>query len=176
MYGKSLPQWCSILSIAIVFALALVLVGCGSGSSQSSSSTPPTSTALVNIGDSPSDRIVAFAMTINSITLSGSAGTTTVMSSPTVVEMTGLMGSMQPLSMLSVPQGTYTSATINAGSALVSFMNPTLMQKTVSVGSTTINFSSPMTVGSTPVVFNFDMDRPIAWPATWCTSPLGRQF
>ncbi len=160
LYGKFTPRKYSLLLIPISMALAFSLVACGGGSTSSTTNPgTPTSSALINVGDSPSDRIMAFAMTINSITMTRSDNTaTTVMSTPTVVEMTRLMGSMQALSMLGVPQGTYTSATINAGSAAVSFMNPSLMQKTVSVGSKTFTFSSPMTVGTAPVVFNFDMD------------------
>ena len=81
------------------------------------------------------------------------------MSSPTTVEMTHLVGDEQPLALMNIPQGTYTSATINAGTALVSFMNNSIVsQQTVTVGSQPVPFSSPMVVGSTPVVFNFDMN------------------
>jgi hypothetical protein len=150
----------------LIVAILLTVSGCGSGNS-SSSGTPSTgqqaatTPMLVNIGDFPSDQVTAFAMTINSITLNGSNGSTTVMSSATPVEMTRLAGTKQPLTLTTVPQGTYNSATINAGSAMVTFMNPgssTPIQQTVSVGPTTVNFSAPMTLGSAPAVFNFDMD------------------
>ncbi len=154
------------LALPVVFLAALVIwiTACGGGSSHNNSSTTPstsTSPAMINIGDFPSDQVVACAMTINSITLNGPNGNVTVMSTPTPVEMTRLMGTAQPLALTKIPQGTYTSATINAGSAAISFMNagnPTPVQQTVSVGSTTVNFSSPVTVGTTPVLFNFDLD------------------
>ena len=117
----------------------------------------------VNIGDSPADRVIAFAMTINSMSLTNSAGNTVnVISSPTPIEMMQLMGTMQPLAMMSIPQGTYTKASFNLGSATATYMDPVTMQpvtKTVPSTAVMLNFNPSVTIGSnTPVIMNFDMD------------------
>jgi len=139
--------------------LLLVLAACGGGNStnnQSNNQIPPApqfSTVQVNVGDSPSDRVMAFATNITSMTLNNSNGTTTMMH---------LAGTMQPINVLSIPQGTYTAASITMSSTVVTFMDPTthtIMQKTVARPSTAnVSFSSPMTLGSTPMMVSFDMD------------------
>jgi len=166
MFTKLLPRRTDILSLMVLSLLVSTLVACGGTSSKTTPPTTPTAPsastapAMINVGDSPSDQVVAFAMPINSITMTGSKGSVTVVSSPTTVEMTRLAGTEQPLSLVNLPQDTYTSMTINTGSATVSFMNPgnpVAATQTVSVPSTTVNFSSPVTVGTTPVVVNLDI-------------------
>jgi Domain of unknown function (DUF5666) len=78
------------------------------------------------------------------------------------MEMMHLMGTMQPLAMISVPQGTYTGASITVGSATVMYMDPTTkspMQTTISGPITgTMTFTSPVTVGKMPMAMGFDLD------------------
>ncbi len=73
-----------------------------------------------------------------------------------------LMGTMQPLSMISAPQGTYTGASVTIGSATVMYMDPTTkaaVQTTISGPITTsVSFSTPITVGSTPMAMSFDLN------------------
>lgn len=158
-------------SLAVILALTLLPVvllqtGCGGGSTQTITTPPPqvsTANLQVNIGDSPSDQVIAFAMTVNSMSLTnGSGGTVTVVSSPMAIEMMQLMGAMQPLAMIAIPQGTYTGATMTIGSATVTYMNPITMQpiQTKLPGTTvTMNFSPGVTMsGSAPVIMNFDMN------------------
>jgi hypothetical protein len=80
---------------ALVFSV-LLLFGCGGGrtsSSQNPNPQPNTSSLQVNIGDGPSDRLVAVSMTIGSMTLANTTGSSvTVVSSPTPVEMMHLNG------------------------------------------------------------------------------------
>ena len=149
---------------AALFVSLLLLLGCGGGTSSSSPNPQPnTSTLQVNIGDGPSDRLVAVSMMIGSMTLAkATGGTVTVVSTSTPVEMTHLMGSMQPISLMKVPQGSYSGGTVNISSALVMYMDPAtgqLVQKTVSGPmSATMSFSPSLTVGTTPMVLNLDMD------------------
>jgi len=117
----------------------------------------------VNIGDGPSDRLVAVSMTIGSMTLANTTGNSiTVVSSSTPVEMMHLAGTVQPISLMKVPQGTYSSTAVNISSAMVMYMDPAtgqLVQKTVpGPMSAIINFSPTLTVGSAPIVLNLDMD------------------
>lgn len=157
-----------ITSACLAFTLIPALSGCGGGSNAGTTGTNPSPTPAaktavqVNIGDSPSDWMLAFSMNITSMSLTGSNGSATVVSTSMPMEMMHLMGTMQPLAMINAPQGTYTGASVTIGSATVMYMDPTTklpVQATISGPMTgTINFSSPITVGSTPMAMGFDLD------------------
>ena len=158
-------SWWSAMAASAALALAGLLTACGSGSSATTNPnpTPTAKTAVqVNMGDAPADWMLAFSMNISSMSLTGSNGTVSAVSATTPMEMLHLMGTMQPLAMISAPQGSYTGASITIGSATVMYMDPTTkapMQKTISGPITaTVNFSSPITVGSTPMAMGFDLD------------------
>lgn len=106
--------------------------------------------------------MVAFSMNITGMSLTGSNGSVSVVSTTMPMEMMHLMGTMQPLAMISVPQGTYTSAGITIGSATVLFMDPTTkapVQQTIAGPmSGTVVFNSPIAVASTPMAIGFDLD------------------
>jgi len=142
----------------------LILSACGGGSTSSSQNPPPVTSSLqVNIGDAPSDRLTAVSMTIASMTMANtSGGSVTVVSSATPVEMMHLMGTMQPISLMKVPQGTYPGCTLSISSATVMYMDPStaqLVQKTLpGPMSASVSFSPSLTVGSTPMVLNLDMN------------------
>jgi hypothetical protein len=161
-----------IATACITLILTSLLSACGGGSSTPASSTPnPTPTPTpsvsktavqVNIGDSPADEMLAFSMNIGSMSLTESNGPVSVISSATAVEMMHLTGMMQPLAMVSVPQGSYTGASVNISSATAVYMDPVSkgpVQKTISGPITaTITFNSPITVGSTPMAMGFDLN------------------
>ena len=114
------------------------------------------------MGDSPADWMLAFSMNIESMSLTGGNGSAGVVSSSTPVEMMHLMGTMQPLAMISAPQGTYTGASITVASATVMYMDPVTkapVQETISGPiSAAIPFGSPVVVGATPMALGFDLD------------------
>jgi hypothetical protein len=150
-------------SVALAFSL-LLLFGCGGTSSSQNPNPQPNTTAFqVNLGDAPSDRLVAVSMTIGSMTLTnGGGGNVTVVSSSTPVEMMHLMGTVEPISLMKVPQGTYSGATVSISSAIVLYMDPTtmqLVQKFVQGPmAANVNFSPSLTVGTSPMVLNLDMN------------------
>lgn len=160
-----------VASVMLIVAFLLTLAACGGGNAPMTTSPAPTnstsqtsnSSVQVNIGDSPSDRVIAFAMTMNSMSLTNSSGATVpVFSSSAPLEMTRLMGTMHPLAMTTIPQGTYTGATMNMGSATVTYMDPVsgqAVQKTVSAMTATVSFNPSVTIsGTSPAIMNFDMD------------------
>ena len=141
-----------------------LLSACGGSMAPGGVQTPSAATTpvQVNLGDSPADWMLAFSMNITSMTLTGNAGPVNVVSTPVPMEMMRTMGAMQPLSMIAVPQGTYTGATITIGSATVMYVDPVskaLTQQTLSGPMlSTIAFSAPITAGTTPMAMNFDLD------------------
>ena len=157
----------NVTTVCLAMIVAATLSGCsggaGSSSNTGSNPTPAAKTPVqVSMGDSPADWMLAFTMNISSMALSGSNGSATVVSTSMPMEMMHLMGTMQPLAMVSTPQGTYTGATVTIGSATVMYMDPTtktLVQKTITGPiSGTVTFNSPITVGSTPMAMGFDLD------------------
>ena len=158
----------SVLNFAgacLAAVLAVALSACSSSSGTSTGTNPPptaTTPVQINIGDSPSDSLLAFSMTINSMSLTRSNGAVGVISTPMPIEMMHLMGTMQPVAMISAPQGTYTGATITIGSVNVTYMDPnTLLPVQATIAGPimgNVTFSSPVTVGSTPMAMGFDLD------------------
>jgi hypothetical protein len=155
----------TVAAATLATVLTAALAACG-GSNGTSTTQPPVTaqktSVQVNIGDAPSDWMLAFSMNISSMSLTGSNGSAAVVSTSVPVEMMHLMGTMQPLNMVNAPQGTYTAASITIGSATVMYMDPTTkaaVQKTISGPiSATVSFGTPVTVGSTPMAMGFDLD------------------
>ncbi|MFP5235385.1 MAG: DUF5666 domain-containing protein [Acidobacteriota bacterium] len=160
----------SCAASAVLLSIAAFMAGCSGGGSSMTTTPNPTPTPTpasstqvqVNMGDSPADWMLAFSMNITSMSLTSSSGSTAVVSTSTPMEMMHLMGTMQPLAMISAPQGTYTGASITVGSATVMYMDPSThqpMQKTLSGPMTaSITFASPMNLASTPMAMGFDLD------------------
>ncbi len=156
----------TIVAVAAALSLTLlVAAGCGGGGSTGGGPIDRGvgSTALrVNLGDADADRIVAFELTINSIALTSSTGgTTSVLASPTRVELTHLAGIVEPLALTTVPQGTYTSAAITVSNAEVKYIGDDglVHEATVTLTtSVTVTFSPAITIGDTPTSLNFDLN------------------
>ena len=110
------------------------------------------------------DRIVDFEITVNSIMLTDTGGgTVSVLSSPTRIELTHLAGTVEPLSLMAVPPGTYTKATIKVSNPEVEFVNDAGQvveaAVTLTTDTATVNFSPSITIGSTPTALNFEIGR-----------------
>lgn len=156
---------------ALAMAVALTLIVFALGCSSSNQSMPPVAftpttgaTMAVNVGDSPSDGIVDFEMTINTITLTDTSNhTVTVLSTPTRVELTHVNGTVEPIAVMSVPAGTYTKATITVSNPEVEIINTSGQVQTLTVTlaspTATVNFSPNLVVTSgMPVTLNFDLN------------------
>jgi hypothetical protein len=151
----------STITVLACAAILGALVACGGGGTPA---PPPLgSTAVqVNLGDAPADWMLAFSTSITSMTLNGSKGTVTVAPAATPLELIHRIGIMQPLAVVSAPQGTYTSASITLGSCTITYIDPATKAITQTSLSgpfpATVTFDSPLTVASTPLEFNFDLD------------------
>ncbi len=154
-----------IIATLLSGSLLGLLTACGGGGGTPTplpTPTPSSTTIQVNLGDGPADWMLAFSMNVSAMSLTGSNGTVNVASSSTPVEMIHRLGTMEPIALVSAPQGTYTSASITIASCNVSYLDPTtktLQQRTIAGPITaTIPFTSSVVVGSTPYAFNFDLD------------------
>ncbi len=154
------------IAIFLVSSLLVVLTACGGGSSSTTPPTPtPSSTTVqVNLGDGPADWMLAFSMDVTNLNLMTNSGSVPVISASTPVEMTYRLGTMEPVAMVAVPQGTYTGATITIASCKITYLDPnstskTPLQKTIQGPITaSIPFASGVNLGTTPLAFNFDLD------------------
>jgi uncharacterized protein DUF5666 len=157
----------AVLALAIGFTLAAI--GCGGGSSSSSNpgqTTPPPPTqstaTQVKIGDAPADRVTSFEVTVGPITMTpGSGSAVTVLSGTRRLELTHLSGTNEPLGLLGVPQGSYSSASMTVSSPEVTFINnlgsivkiePAFNQ------AISVNFSPALTVGTSSIVVSIDLN------------------
>src|SRR5271155_488508 len=94
------------LSLAGLLALALSFAGCNGVSN--SSSTPQNQAQVFTTGeDAPVASVVAFNITINSITLNNGTTTAQVLSTPTSVDFGRLVGLRSLLGFNTVAPGTY---------------------------------------------------------------------
>ncbi|MBK9245211.1 MAG: hypothetical protein IPM30_10310 [Burkholderiales bacterium] len=153
-----------IAAITLPAVLLLSACGGGGGSGPAPVNPQPSSAVVqVNLGDDPADRLLAASMTVNSLTFTNASGASvSVLSAPRSMEMLQSMGTVTPLAVANVPQGTYTSATMTFGEATVTYVDPAtgqVLQKIVN-GPMTASFplNPALAVGSAPMVVNLDMN------------------
>lgn len=149
---------------SVVFALALTLAGCGGNGT----STPPLQTtgtsAQIGIGDAVGDNVVKLEMTVSAITLTGvspTANTGNLLAAPGEVEFVHTAGTIEPFSVGKIPPGTYSAATFTVSNPELTVVNAGVVTKpAATLASATVNvtFASNITVGTTPLFLNFDLD------------------
>ncbi len=163
----------SRLKVLLLVMMALVLASCGSNSAAptttTSSSTSATAPLFVTGSDAPLPAVVAFNISIDSITLNGTTPAT-LTNTPTTVDFARLVGSNTLLAFNSVPQGTYTGATITLSSPVITYINTSVnppvsnMNGTLTNSTVTVTFPKPLTVSSsglTGLHLHFDMRKSI---------------
>ena len=151
---------------ALTLLSLAAITGCGSGSGSSSgnpiTTSPSSSPVLINLGDAPAGSVLQCAVTISAMSFTNSAGTTVTVPipSPMTMELAHLAGTVAPLTMPSITQGTYNSMSITLSSATVSTMTSgTPTQQVFSSPMTvSIPLTTPLTVGSNAMVVNLDLN------------------
>jgi len=131
---------------------------------------PQMSAASVQfkVGDDPSDQALAFEITIKSVVLNSSTGSTpNVLSGSVDIELTHLAGTFEPLALANVSPGTYNSASITLGAAELKFLDPNTQtvkeqQFPAPSSAVTVTFTQPIVVGSTPTIVNIDFNLGVA--------------
>jgi hypothetical protein len=116
----------------------------------------------VLITDAPSDQLVAFSLTIDSINLVDSKGNTaSVLATPTTIEICHLNGIQAPLVTANIAQGTYTSAVITFSSPEITYINSAgaaiTVSPTLATTSFTFTFPTPFTVSNSNTSLLFDL-------------------
>ena len=143
---------------SVVFAL--LLTGCGGSKT---TTIAGAGNMTINTADAVNDQIAKFELTITSITLTGVSPTATtgnLLSKSAEVEFTHQAGSVEPLTLANVPQGTYNGATLTVSNPEVVVINgatPTKVPATLSSGTINVTFAN-ITVSSSPMFITFDLD------------------
>jgi hypothetical protein len=143
------------------FVLVAFVAGCGS-SNMTNHANNGTSSVLLSMGDATNDRIVAFALTVNSIALTGGSNPT-VLTTPTRIEFVHNAGTFQPLVQTDVPSGTFTGATLTLSNPTVVAIDTTTHQPvqltaTLSTSTVNVSFGTPLMVSSSIADVRFDLD------------------
>lgn len=166
MYRHGVVRKTFLAGTLLTITSVLLWTSCNGSMGSGGTITPPLgggTAAVVNITDSPSDRVVSFEVTINSISLIASNGSSIVVfNTPRRLEVTHASGSSEPLGVTVFPQGTFTSAKVMVSSPDVTFVSMfgDFLEK-ANVGPTTevtIPFNPPLVVGSSPLVLTIDFD------------------
>ena len=145
--------------ITLMFVYLAACGGSGNGPVQLTG-TPMT----LQTGDAANDQIAKFELTISSVILTGASGTpdtANLLSGSAEVEFSHQAGAFEPLTLAHVPPGTYTGATVTVSNPeVVAIVGGVATKLTPTLSSTTVNvaFSPNVTVGSSPMFLNFDLD------------------
>jgi hypothetical protein len=155
-----------VLTLTTIASL-LLTIGCG-GSSSPSQLNPgqgnpsQTSSAQFKIGDAPADRVLSFEVTVGPITMTPLSGNAvTVLSGTRRLEMAHLSGTNEPLSLLNIAQGSYSSASMTVSNPEVTFINnlgAVVKLQPVFNQQITVDFSPALTVGNSATVVNIDLN------------------
>jgi hypothetical protein len=137
-----------LLALASSFALtAGLFTGCSNSVAPGGGTNINANAATVPvlITDAPSDQLAAFTLTLNSIVLTDSAGkTASILPTATTIEVTHLNGIQAPLVTASIPEDTYTSATITFSNPQITYINsagqPVSVTPTLAASSFTFTF------------------------------------
>lgn len=142
--------------------MLLYLAGCGgSGNGPVQSTGTPVT---LQTGDAANDQIAKFEVTISSIVLTGANGTSdtaNLLSAPAEVEFSHQAAALEPLSLAHVPPGTYSGATVTVSNPeVVAIVGGVATKLTATLSSATVKvtFTPNVTVGSSPIFLNFDLD------------------
>jgi len=98
-----------------LFLLTVVTVGIvlATGCGGSNTATAGPTNATINTTDGLNDQIVKFELSVSSLTLTGSTGTSNtgnLLSKTSEVEFVHEAGSFEPLALVNIPPGTYSGA------------------------------------------------------------------
>jgi|SRR5579859_115146 len=183
----------------LAFVLAVfVASGCSTGMSMNPPPPPnPTAVALL-LSSTANDRLMQFQLSIVSITLADKAGHSATLytnanlgpGAAGATEFMHLNGVSEPLVTVSVPQGTYSTASVTAGYCdFTNAFDDSTGGLTISTyaeglcgqgtGNTTVNLPNPITISSSPMALSLNLQVPQSYTlngmgasATYTISPV----
>ena len=144
-----------------LFLCALIVssffsAACGGGgkASTSTGSAASTGTIYMTGSDAPLPSVLAFQITLNSVTLSNSSSNVSVLSEPATIEFSRLLGLRTLVALNSVPAGTYNKITVTFANPVISYLDASTtpasvgtINGTLTASTIDITLPQPVTVG-----------------------------
>jgi hypothetical protein len=152
----------------LLAAVALV-VGCGGGGSaltNPGTTTPPpgTQAAQVRFGDAPADSVIAFEVSVSSLSLTpagGGAAVTVSVPANNRIELTHASGKFEPFVAGNLPQGTFSAVNLTLVNSELTFLSGTGTAVHINgpaSASISVPLSPNLAIGSSPLVLNIDVN------------------
>jgi Domain of unknown function (DUF4382) len=162
-----------------VAAVALMMAGCSASVNDGTIANANSGPAFVVGTDAPLAAVVSFQVQLQSIMLTSNSGTTAnLLSGTPTVDFARYNGLQDLVDMNDVPAGTYSSVTINLGTATVGYLDTTQTPPaittepvTLTTSSVTITLNKPLVIaskasGGVPVGLRIDLDLAQSIPVT----------
>ena len=168
-YKNSLNPVARLTSIFMLGAFIALAAGCGGGSSTASNPGPTptpgvgTSSAQVRFGDAPADSVIAFEVSVASLSLTPAGGGTAVtvaVPANNRIELTHASGKFEPFITGNLPQGTFSAANLTLVNSELTFLSSTGTAVHINgpaSASITVPLSPNLTI-SGPLVLNIDVN------------------
>ena len=168
--NSSLSQVTKLTLTFMLVALIALVVGCGGGSSTVAGSPSPTPTPAgttstqVRFGDAPADSVIAFEVSVSSLSLTPAAGGAPIavtVPANNRIELTHASGKFEPFVTGSLPQGTFSSANLTLVNSELTFLSGTGTAVHINgpaSASITVPLSPNLTVGASALVLNIDVN------------------
>jgi len=159
-------KFTSIFALATLIALA---AGCGGGGSSLTPNPTPTpaagaNSAQVRFGDAPADSVIAFEVSISSLSLTpagGGAPVSVAVPAGNRIELTHASGKFEPFIAGNLPQGTFSAANLTLVNSELTFLSGTGTPVHINgpaSASISVALSPNLTIGSSPLVLNIDVN------------------
>ena len=158
----------------LVFAFMLVAMialaaGCGGGGSSVATGPTPTPAAgttstQVRFGDAPADSVIAFEVSVSSLSLTpagGGSAITVAVPAKNRIELTHASGKFEPFVAGSLPQGTFSAASLTLVNSELTFLNGAGAAVHINgpaSSSIVVPLSPNLTIGASPLVLNIDVN------------------
>lgn len=167
---KLFAQSVNRAALALIMIAGLIFaIGCGGGGS--GTSAPPTpgtpgsaSNTQVRFGDAPADSVIAFEVTVSSLSLAPSGGGASVnvpVGAHNRIELTHASGKFEPFALGNLPQGTFSAVNMTLANAELTFLTGTGTPVHINgpaSASITVPLSPAITVGNSPLVLAIDVN------------------
>ena len=159
-------KFTSIFALATLIALA---AGCGGGGSSLTPNPTPTpaagaNSAQVRFGDAPADSVIAFEVSVSSLSLTpagGGAPVSVAVPAGNRIELTHASGKFEPFIAGNLPQGTFSAANLTLVNSELTFLSGTGTPVHINgpaSASISVALSPNLTIGSSPLVLNIDVN------------------
>ena len=166
---NSLNQVAKLTLTFMLVALIALAAGCGGGGGTTANNPGPTpspagtTSTQVRFGDAPADSVIAFEVSVSSLSLTPAAGGAPIavtVPASNRIELTHASGKFEPFVAGNLPQGTFSAANLTLDNSELTFLSGTGTAVHINgpaSASITIPLSPNLTI-SNPLVLNIDVN------------------